>query len=39
MKKGDDPNLSFHKEHDDKLMVLPCPPDVPIYADDKGTDG
>ncbi|XP_068500620.1 uncharacterized protein [Phaseolus vulgaris] len=31
LKKGDQPNLSFHKEHDDKLMVLPCSPDVPIY--------
>jgi len=26
LKKGDEPNLSFHKEHDDKLTVLPCPP-------------
>ena len=39
MKKGDEPNLSFHKEHDDKLMVLPCPPDVLICADDKGNNG
>jgi len=39
LKKGDEPNLSFHKEHDDKLMVLSCPPDVPICADDKGNDG
>ena len=23
LKKGDEPNLSFHKEHDDKLTVLP----------------
>jgi len=38
LKKGDEPNLSFHKEHDDKLMVLPCPPDVPICADDKGNN-
>jgi len=38
LKKEDQPNLSFHKEHDDKLMVLPCPPDVPIYADDKGNN-
>ena len=39
LKKGDEPNLSFHKEHDDKLMVLPCPPDVPICTDDKGNNG
>ncbi|XP_068492297.1 uncharacterized protein [Phaseolus vulgaris] len=39
LKKGDEPNLSFHKEHDDKLMVLSCPPDVPICVDDKGNDG
>jgi len=39
LKKGDEPNLSFHKEHDEKLMVLSCPPDVPICADDKGNNG
>ena len=39
LKKGDEPNLSFHKEHADKLIVLPCPPDVPICADDKGNNG
>jgi len=39
LRKGDEPNLSFHKEHDDKLMVLSCPPDVPICTDDKGNDG
>jgi len=39
LKKGDEPNLSFHKEHDDKLMVLSCPPDVPICTDNKGNDG
>jgi len=39
LKKGDEPNLSFHKEHDDKLMVLSCPPDVPVCADDKGNNG
>jgi len=39
LKKGDQPNLSFHKEHDDKLVVLSCPPDVPICADDKGNNG
>jgi len=38
LKKGDEPDLSFHKEHDNKLMVLPCPPDVPICADDKGNN-
>ena len=30
LKKGDEPHLSFHKEHDGRLMVLPCPPDVPV---------
>ena len=39
LKKGDEPDLSFHKEHDNKLMVLPCPPDVPICTDDKGNNG
>ena len=39
LKNGDEPNLSFHKEHDDKLTVLPCPPDVPVCADDKGNNG
>jgi len=39
LKKGDEPNLSFHKEHDEKLSVLPCPPDVPVCADDKGNNG
>ena len=36
--RGDEPNLSFHKEHEHKLMVLPCPPDVPVCADDKGNN-
>jgi len=31
LKKGDELDLSFHKE--------PCPPDVPICADDKGNNG
>ena len=39
LKKGEDPHLSFHKEHDDKMMVLPCPPDVPVCVDDKGNNG
>jgi len=38
LKKGDEPHLSFHKGHDDKLMVLPCPPNVPVCADDKGNN-
>ena len=38
LKKGDEPNLSFHKEHDDKLMVLPCPPPTCQFAQTtKGT--
>ena len=39
LKKGDEPHLSFHKEHDDKMMVLPCSPDMPVCADDKGNNG
>jgi len=33
--KGDEINQSFHKEHDEKMMVLPFPPDLPVCADDK----
>jgi len=33
--KGDEPNQSFHKEHDEKMIVLPCSPDLPVCADDK----
>ena len=39
LKKGDEPNLLFHMEHDDKLTVLPCPPDMPVCTDDKGNNG
>ena len=39
MKKGDEPHLSFHKEHDKKMMVLPCSPDMPVCVDDKGNTG
>ena len=39
MKKGEDPHLLFHKEHDDKMMKLPCPPDVPVCTDDKWNNG
>ena len=24
--KGDEPHQTFHKEHDEKMTVLPCPP-------------
>ena len=39
LKKGDEPHLSFHKEHDEKMMVLPCSPDMPVCVDDKGNTG
>ena len=39
LKKGDLPDLSFHKEHDSKVIVLPCLPGEPISADDKGNNG
>ena len=39
LKKGDQPDLSFHKEHDNKVTVLPCLPGEPICADDKGNNG
>ena len=39
MKKGDEPHQSFHKEHDEKMTVLPCPPDMPVCVDDKGNTG
>jgi len=38
LKKGDQPDLSFHKEHDSKVTVLPCLPGEPICADDKGNN-
>ncbi|XP_068498153.1 uncharacterized protein [Phaseolus vulgaris] len=34
--KGNEPHQTFHKEHDEKLTVLPCPPELPVCADDKG---
>ena len=39
LKKGDEPHLSLHKEHDDKMMVLPCSPDMQVCVDDKGNTG
>ena len=39
LRKGDQPDLSFHKEHDSKVAVLPCLPGEPICADDKGNNG
>jgi len=38
LKKGDKENLSFSKEHDDKVVVRPCPPGEPICTDDQGSD-
>ena len=28
--KGDEPHQTFHKEHDEKMIVLPCPPIYPF---------
>ena len=39
IRKGDQPDLSFHKEHDSKMVVLPCHHDEPICADDKTSNG
>ena len=39
LRKGDQSDLSFHKEHDSKVAVLPCFPDEPICVDDKGNNG
>ena len=39
LRKGDQPDLSFHKEHDSKVAVLPCFPGEPVCADDKGSNG
>ena len=38
LRKGDQSDLSFHKEHDSKVVVLPCFPGEPICADDKGNN-
>ena len=39
LRKGDQSDLSFPKEHDNKMAVLPCHPDEPICADDKASNG
>jgi len=39
LRKGDQPDLSFHKEHDSIVVVLPCFPGEPVCADDKGSNG
>jgi len=38
LKKADRENLSFSKEHDDRMIVRPCPPGEPICIDDQGSD-
>ncbi len=38
LRKGDQSDLSFHKEHDSKVAVLSCLPDEPVCADDKGSN-
>ena len=39
LRKGDRSDFSFHKEHDNKVTVLPCLPGEPICVDDKGNNG
>ena len=39
LKRRDKANLSFSKEHDDKVVVRPCPPGEPICTNDQGSDG
>ena len=39
LRKGYQPDLSFHKEHHSKVVVLPCFPGEPVCADDKGSNG
>jgi len=39
LRKGDQSELSFHKENDNKMAVLPCFPDEPVCADDKANRG
>ena len=38
LQKGHKENLSFSKEHDDKVSVRPCPPGEPICTDNQGSD-
>jgi len=38
LRKGDQLDLSFRKEHDSKVAVLPCFPGEPVCADDKGSN-
>jgi len=39
LRKGDQSELSFHKEHDSKVAVLPCLSDEPVCVDDKANNG
>ena len=39
LRKGDQSELTFHKEHDSKMVVLPCFSGEPICADDKANTG
>ena len=39
LRKGDQSELTFHKEHDSKMAVLPCFPGEPICADEKANNG
>ncbi|KAL9276988.1 hypothetical protein ACSQ67_025461 [Phaseolus vulgaris] len=32
---GDEAHQSFHKEHDERIMVPPCPATLPVCVDDK----
>lgn len=35
----DKTHLTFHKEHDDKVIIRPCPPGEPVCTDNDGNDG
>ena len=35
----DKTQLTFHKEHDDKVVIRPCPPGEPVCTDNDGNDG
>ena len=35
----DKTHLTFHKEHDDKVAIRPCPPGEPVCTDNDGNDG
>jgi len=34
----DKTHLTFHKDHDDKVAIRPCPPGEPVYTNNDGND-